>query len=70
VKQVARLLFLLGVGVGFTLGMLWLIDRRDPVKVAEGHEKAGLDSSLHGEQPTRSGPRDPARRLRAALPSA
>jgi len=33
----------------FTLFMLWLIDRVTPVKVAEGVEEEGLDSSLHGE---------------------
>ena len=33
----------------FTLLMLWLIDRVTPVKVAEGVEEEGLDSSLHGE---------------------
>jgi len=33
----------------FTLGMLWLIDRFTPVKVAEGVEERGLDESLHGE---------------------
>ncbi len=34
---------------GFTLGMLWLIDRITPVKVAEGTEEVGLDAGLHGE---------------------
>jgi Amt family ammonium transporter len=34
----------------FTLGMLWIIDRITPVKVTEGQEEMGLDSSLHGEQ--------------------
>jgi Amt family ammonium transporter len=34
----------------FTLGMLWLIDRMTPVRVAEAHEKIGLDEALHGEQ--------------------
>ena len=33
----------------FTLGMLWLIDRITPVKVAEGAEEIGLDEALHGE---------------------
>ena len=34
----------------FTLGMLWLIDRITPVKVAETTEEAGLDETLHGEK--------------------
>jgi Amt family ammonium transporter len=34
---------------GFTYGMLWLIDRITPVKVAEGVEETGLDQGLHGE---------------------
>jgi len=33
----------------FTYGMLWLIDRITPVKVAEGVEESGLDQGLHGE---------------------
>jgi len=35
---------------GFTLGMLWLIDRVTPVRVEEAHERMGLDEALHGEQ--------------------
>jgi Amt family ammonium transporter len=34
----------------FTLGMLWIIDRITPVKVAEGTEAVGLDEGLHGER--------------------
>jgi Amt family ammonium transporter len=34
----------------FTLGMLWLIDRVTPVKVAAGTEELGLDEALHGER--------------------
>ena len=34
----------------FTLGMLWLIDKITPVKVADGEEDLGLDSALHGEK--------------------
>ena len=34
----------------FTLGMLWLIDRVTPVKVAAGTEEIGLDEALHGER--------------------
>jgi ammonium transporter, Amt family len=33
----------------FTYGMLWLIDRITPVKVAAGAEEVGLDETLHGE---------------------
>jgi Amt family ammonium transporter len=35
---------------GFTIGMLWLIDRVTPVRVEESHEEMGLDAALHGEQ--------------------
>jgi ammonium transporter, Amt family len=35
---------------GFTLGMLWLIDRVTPVRVEAAHEQIGLDAALHGEQ--------------------
>lgn len=34
---------------GFTLGMLWLIDKITPVRVGAGQEAEGLDSALHGE---------------------
>jgi Amt family ammonium transporter len=34
---------------GFTLGMLWLIDKITPVKVEAAQETEGLDSALHGE---------------------
>ena len=34
---------------GFTIGMLWLIDRVTNVKVSEAHEEGGLDLALHGE---------------------
>ena len=33
----------------FTYGMLWLIDRVTPVKVAVAAEESGLDVALHGE---------------------
>jgi Amt family ammonium transporter len=49
VKQVVAVLFSSVWAFVFTLGMLWLIDRVTPVKVEEGHEEAGLDTSLHGE---------------------
>ena len=35
---------------GFTLAMLWLIDRVTPVRVEAAHEQIGLDAALHGEQ--------------------
>ena len=34
---------------GFTYGMLWLIDRVTPVRVAEDVEAKGLDAGLHRE---------------------
>ena len=49
-KQLAAVCFSSAWAFAFTLGMLWLIDRITPVKVAEGVEEEGLDSSLHGEQ--------------------
>jgi Amt family ammonium transporter len=35
---------------GFTFGMLWLIDRVTPVRVAGATEEMGLDEGLHGER--------------------
>ncbi len=35
---------------GFTYGMLWLIDRITPVRVALAAEEKGLDTELHGEE--------------------
>ncbi len=35
---------------GFTYGMLWIIDRITPVRVAPTAEERGLDSELHGEE--------------------
>ena len=35
---------------GFTYGMLWLIDRVTPVRVAEEVEARGLDAGLHQEE--------------------
>ena len=49
VKQLVAVLFSSVWAFVFTLGMLWLIDRITPVKVAEGAEELGLDSSEHGE---------------------
>ena len=34
----------------FTLGMLWIIDKITPVKVAAGTEEIGLDAGIHGER--------------------
>jgi Amt family ammonium transporter len=48
-KQCVAVLFSSAWAFVFTLGMLWLIDRVTPVKVAEGVEEQGLDASLHGE---------------------
>jgi len=50
VKQLAAALFSSVWAFGFTFGMLWLIDRVTPVKVAAGAEEVGLDAALHGEQ--------------------
>ena len=35
---------------GFTYGMLWIIDRITPVRVAQTAEEKGLDTELHGEE--------------------
>jgi ammonium transporter, Amt family len=35
---------------GFTLGMLWVINRITPVRVEDAHETLGLDEALHGER--------------------
>ena len=35
---------------GFTYGMLWIIDRITPVRVAVSAEEKGLDAELHGEE--------------------
>ncbi|MGH7740651.1 MAG: ammonium transporter [Candidatus Eiseniibacteriota bacterium] len=48
-KQCAAVVFSSVWAFVFTIAMLWLIDRFTPVKVAEGVEEKGLDSSLHGE---------------------
>ena len=48
-KQCAAVLISSVWAFAFTLGMLWLIDRVTPVKVAEGAEEMGLDEALHGE---------------------
>jgi Amt family ammonium transporter len=48
-KQVVATLVSSVWAFAFTYGMLWLIDRITPVKVAEGVEETGLDQGLHGE---------------------
>ena len=35
--------------LAFTFGMLWVIDRITPVRVADDTERVGLDEGLHGE---------------------
>jgi len=50
VKQLAAAAFSSVYAFGFTLGMLWLIDRVVPVKVERGAEEIGLDEALHGER--------------------
>ena len=50
VKQVAAVVLSSVWAFAFTFGMLWLIDRVTPVRVATGVEEAGLDSGLHGEE--------------------
>jgi len=49
VKQCVAVLFSSVWAFGFTLGMLWLIDRITPVKTSEQGEQLGLDHSEHGE---------------------
>jgi len=49
VKQLAAVAISSVWAFGFTFGMLWLIDRVTPVKVALGAEESGLDAALHGE---------------------
>ncbi|HEY3451266.1 MAG TPA: ammonium transporter [Myxococcales bacterium] len=48
-KQAAAVLGSSIWAFGFTLGALWLINKFTRVVVTEEDEKAGLDSSLHGE---------------------
>jgi Amt family ammonium transporter len=48
-KQLAAALFSTAWAFGFTLGMLWLIDRLTPVRVEDAHEELGLDEAIHGE---------------------
>jgi len=49
-KEVAAVLGASAWAFGFTLGMLWIIDRITPVRVDDAAESAGLDESLHGEE--------------------
>jgi len=48
-KQCAAVLISSVWAFGFTLGMLWLIDRFTPVRVTDSSEEQGLDAALHGE---------------------
>ena len=48
-KQLAAIVGSSAWAFGFTYGMLWLIDRVTPVKVAQSAEESGLDAALHGE---------------------
>src|SRR5258706_10374164 len=49
-KELAAVLLSSVWAFGFTYGMLWLIDRVTPVRVAEIVDEAGLDSGLLGEE--------------------
>src|SRR5476651_2273969 len=48
-KQLGAGLFSSVWAFGFTLAMLWLIDRITVVRVEESHEELGLDEAIHGE---------------------
>ena len=48
-KQCVAVLFSSVWAFGFTLGMLWLINRVTTVRVSEAGEQSGLDESVHGE---------------------
>jgi ammonium transporter, Amt family len=48
-KEMASIIGSSAWAFGFTYGMLWLIDRVTPVKVAPTAEESGLDAALHGE---------------------
>ena len=48
-KQCVAVLFSSVWAFGFTLGMLWLINRVTTVRVSEAGEQSGLDESEHGE---------------------
>ena len=47
--QVGAALFSSIWAFGFTLGMLWVIERITPVRVQDAQEQMGLDEALHGE---------------------
>ncbi len=49
VKQCVAVLFSSVWAFGFTLAMLWLINRVTAVRVTEAGEQSGLDASEHGE---------------------
>lgn len=48
-KQSVTAIGTVGYAVGFTLLMLWLINKIVPVRVTEEEQMLGLDESLHGE---------------------
>jgi Amt family ammonium transporter len=50
VKQLAAVVLSTVWAFAFTYGMLWLIDRVTPVRVAVGVEEVGLDVGLHQEE--------------------
>jgi Amt family ammonium transporter len=50
VKQLVAVAISTVWAFGFTYGMLWLIDRVTPVRVAEDVEASGLDAGLHQEE--------------------
>ena len=48
-KQCAAVALSSAWAFAFTWGMLWVIDRFTPVRVAAEVEETGLDAGLHGE---------------------
>jgi Amt family ammonium transporter len=49
VGEVGAVLLAAAWALAFTFGMLWVIDRVTPVRVAHDTEELGLDEGLHGE---------------------
>ncbi|MBI2762586.1 MAG: ammonium transporter [Chloroflexi bacterium] len=47
--EVGAVVFASVWSIGFTYGMLWLIDKVTPVRVTAETEEGGLDQGLHGE---------------------
>ena len=50
VTEVGAVLLAVVWAAVFTYGMLWLIDRVVPVRVAGETEEIGLDAGIHGEE--------------------